>query len=341
MGKGIIAITMGDPAGIGPEIIIKALSSKRLKGDCIPVIVGDLSFLDKIKAVLGINLHLIEIKDPEEIKIVDKLKEDQLLVYNCGYIYDVEDIKPGDTSEISGRVSYGYIKKATELALNGYVSALVTAPINKESIKLAGIKEAGHTEILASLTDSKNTITMFSVDRLKVFFHTRHVSLREAIESLNIEGVYNSILKSYNSLKSIGVKNPKLALSALNPHASDGGLFGNEEKDILIPACGKARDAGINIDGPVPADSVFHLCLEGLYDAVISLYHDQGHIATKTYDFYRTVSITLGLPFIRTSVDHGTAFNIAWKGIANCESMIEAVNVACRYYKLYNPSLLY
>jgi 4-hydroxythreonine-4-phosphate dehydrogenase len=178
---------------------------------------------------------------------------------------------------------------------------------------------------------------MFQVDRLRIFFHTRHLSVRNMLQSLSSEGVVESIVRAHHCLESIGLDRGKLALAALNPHASDGGLFGNEEERILQPACTEARERGVDVEGPVPADSVFHLALNGRYDAVVSLYHDQGHIAAKTYDFHRTVSVTLGLPFIRTSVDHGTAFDIAWEGRANAESMHEAIRACFDLAGTYKP----
>ena len=345
MSKKIIAITMGDPSGIGPEIVLKAITSGKIDGDVLPLIIGDISVFERMKELLKSDISVRVVNGFDGWKRVREevyrtAGSGNILFYNSRYITDSMDIKIGEVSELSGRASYGYIKVATELAEMGIVDAVVTSPINKESIKLAGVEEAGHTEILATLTASKSTVTMFSVDRLKIFFHTRHVSLKKAIELLTIDGIFNTIDVSSRALKSIGIENPILALAALNPHASDGGLFGDEERVILIPACAKATKAGITVHGPIPADSVFHQCLEGKYDAVVSLYHDQGHIAAKTYDFYRTVSVTLGLPFIRTSVDHGTGFDIAWKGIANPVSMIEAVNMACKLSLKYRPEFI-
>ena len=323
-----VAVTSGDPAGIGPEVTIKALISQRLYENCIPIVIGDKEVIDKAVDSFKIDLKPIVIKE-EDIASVKK-SGNSIYIVNLNVVSNISKLEIGKKSKLGGEASYRYIVKAVELAKKGLVKCMVTAPINKESIKLYGIQESGHTEILGRLTGSNNSVTMFSVDKMKIFFHTRHISLKRMIETLNIENLYESIMLSNYSLLSIGYNNPHLALAALNPHASDGGLFGTEENDILVPACKRAMKSGVNVEGPVPADSVFHLCLEGKYDAVISLYHDQGHIAAKTYDFYRTVSVTLGLPFIRTSVDHGTAFDIAWKGIANPISMVEAINTCCQ-----------
>jgi len=333
--KDLIAVTMGDPAGIGPEVVVKSIIDNTISDKCLPIVVGDKTVLDEITRKLNVDVQIRTISE-DHIKGIDG-ENDVIYILDMNIIKSINELEIGRVSELGGRASYLYLEKSIELAKKGYVKGIVTAPINKESIKLYGIHEAGHTEILGRLTNSSQIVTMFTIDKMKIFFYTRHISLKEAIKSLSVENLYSTILFSYKSLLSIGYKKPKLALAALNPHASDGGLFGYEEAKILTPACNKAKDHGINIIGPVPADSVFHQCLKGKYDAVLSLYHDQGHIAAKTYDFFRTVSVTLGLPFIRTSVDHGTAFDIAWKGVANPVSMIEAIIAGCKLAKIYRP----
>jgi len=334
----LVAITMGDPAGIGPEIVVKAVKRGFKNKYCNAIVVGDASIINATIRTLNLELNVIPINEVDKIALsVPKPKGSSIYLVDVGIIKNVESLKIGEISKIGGEASYRYIQKSIELAKDKLVDAVVTAPINKESIKLFGVKEAGHTEIFGKLTGSNKVVTMFSVDNLRIFFHTRHISLKKAIERLSVASVFKSIMLSYKSMCSIGYKSPKLALAALNPHASDGGLFGDEEKKILNPACKMAKNSGIDIIGPVPADSVFHQCLEGKFDAVISLYHDQGHVAAKTYDFYRTVSVTLGLPFIRTSVDHGTAFDIAWKGIANPVSMNCAMDMACELARKYKP----
>ncbi len=330
-----IAITMGDPAGIGPEIILKSFESKRIWKKGIPIVIGDLKILSKLREKLKINVEIVPLDDNLNIEKI----EGKLPLIDMKMVKDIKDLKPGIISKIGGDAAVSYIQKAVDLAMKKKVNGIATAPINKESIRDAGYHYIGHTEMLSEITESKYSLTMFTVSKMKVFFHTRHISLKKAIETLSIDGVVKSIELSYRGLKSLGYENPKLALAALNPHASDGGMFGDEEEKILIPAVKMAQDMGINVVGPVPADSVFHLALIGEYDGVLSLYHDQGHIATKTYDFYRTISVTLGLPFLRTSVDHGTAFNIAWKGIANPLSMEEAILSCFELSEKYNPSL--
>ncbi|MBC7239456.1 MAG: 4-hydroxythreonine-4-phosphate dehydrogenase PdxA, partial [Chloroflexi bacterium] len=227
----------------------------------------------------------------------------------------------------AGRASAKYIEKAVELASLREVDAIATAPINKEAWKLADVPHIGHTEMLGDLTGVRDPLTMFQVKDLRIFFLTRHVSLRKACDMVKKERVLDYIERCTKALKALGIENPRLAVAALNPHGGEHGLFGDEEMKEIEPAVKEAQKRGFNAYGPLPADSVFWACLSGKYDAVLSLYHDQGHIAAKTLDFHRTVSITLGLPFLRTSVDHGTAMDIAGQGIANPISMIEAIKV--------------
>jgi 4-hydroxythreonine-4-phosphate dehydrogenase len=252
-------------------------------------------------------------------------------------VKDFSSLEVGTVSSLGGRAAVAYVQCAVELALGGEVSGIATGPINKEALREARFHYIGHTEMLSELSGGEKSVTMFMVDRLRIFFHTRHLSLKKMLENLSKEGVVESIVRSHRCLESVDMGKGKLALAALNPHASDAGLFGDEEEKILIPACEETRRRGIDVEGPVPGDSVFHLALQGRYNAVVSLYHDQGHIAAKTYDFYRTVSVTFGLPFIRTSVDHGTAFDIAWEGIANPVSMAEAIGACFDLAERYRP----
>ena len=301
--KLIIAVTMGDPTGIGPEIVLK--SAAHLEGTVrgASVVIGDYSVLEEVNRKLGLKVSLVKVESPTDAADAG----DALPVLDPGVVQDVTSLKVGRVSSLGGRAAVAYIQQALREAQFHYI---------------------GHTEMLSELSGSGKSVTMFMIDRMRIFFHTRHLSLRMMLETLSREGVVESIMQAHQCLESVGLGKGRLALAALNPHASDGGLFGDEEGTILIPACEEARRRGVDVEGPVPGDSVFHLALQGRYDAVISLYHDQGHIAAKTYDFHRTVSVTFGLPFIRTSVDHGTAFDIAWKGVANPVSMQEAVK-AC------------
>jgi 4-hydroxythreonine-4-phosphate dehydrogenase len=322
--KLIIAVTMGDPTGIGPEIVLK--SAAHLGGTVrgASVVIGDYSVLEEVNRRLGLKVSLVKVESPTDAADAG----DALPVLDPGVVQDVTSLKVGRVSSLGGRAAVAYIQRAVNLALGNEVQGIATGPINKEALREAQFHYLGHTEMLSELSGSGKSVTMFMIDRMRIFFHTRHLSLRMMLETLSREGVVQSIMQAHQCLESVGLGKGRLALAALNPHASDGGLFGDEEGTILIPACEEARRRGVDVEGPVPGDSVFHLALQGRYDAVISLYHDQGHIAAKTYDFHRTVSVTFGLPFIRTSVDHGTAFDIAWKGVANPVSMQEAVK-AC------------
>jgi 4-hydroxythreonine-4-phosphate dehydrogenase len=243
---------------------------------------------------------------------------------------DLDLLRVGCISGISGKASIEYIQLAVSLAKRNEIDAMVTGPINKKSINLAGSRFIGHTEIIADLCGVKEPLTMFWVRGAKIFFLTRHLSLVEAVKTVTKDLIVSTMLAIIKELERIGVNKPVVAVAALNPHAGDEGLIGSEEQKEIIPAIEELRKRSLDVVGPVPADSVFHNALMGKYDAVLSLYHDQGHIASKTVDFYGTVSVTLGLPFIRTSVDHGTAFDIAGKGLANCRSMEEAILAAAK-----------
>jgi 4-hydroxythreonine-4-phosphate dehydrogenase len=245
----------------------------------------------------------------------------------------------GAVSGICGRAAYEYIEKSIELASAGLADAVATTPINKESLKAGNVPFIGHTEIFAGLTNTDDPLTMFEVRGMRVFFLSRHVSLRKACDMVTEDRIIDYVKRCFDALKRLGVKDGNMAIAGLNPHSGEHGLFGTEEVDSIFPAVEKLQNMGYRVEGPIGADSVFHLALKGRYDSVLSLYHDQGHIATKTLDFERTISITNGLPFLRTSVDHGTAFDIAGKGIASPISMIEAIRVAAKYAPHFTADL--
>ncbi|MGQ9456211.1 MAG: 4-hydroxythreonine-4-phosphate dehydrogenase PdxA [Armatimonadota bacterium] len=305
-----VAITMGDPAGVGPEVVLSAVSDSEVLACCKPIVVGNIGVLERCARTLGspVSTDLLD--------VVSMATE------------GVGGIQPGRVSRESGLAAEAYIRKACEMALSGLIDAIVTAPINKESLRLAGVPYIGHTEMLACYLGVSDPLTLFITGFLRVFFLSRHMSLRQAVDYVRLDTVYSFIKRVNAAMKELGFHRPRIGLAALNPHASDGGLFGDEEEKHLIPAARCAREEGINCSDPIGADSIFHLALGGMFDCVISLYHDQGHIAAKTKDFYGTVSATLGLPVIRTSVDHGTALDIAWKGIANPVSMKTAILTA-------------
>ncbi len=332
MSRPIIGIPIGDPAGIGPEIVVKALQNQELYRICKPLVIGELQILKRIAGVIHSGLDFQVISRPDQggyrAGTVDLISLENI---NSAQIrFGI--IQPG-----AGKSAYQFIAKAAALANSGEIAAVATAPINKEAIKAAGIDFIGHTEMLASLTNTCDPLTMFQVHNLRVFFLTRHVSLRKACDLVTKERLLDYIGRCLNALKMLGIESGVLAVAGLNPHNGEHGLFGDEEVLEVEPAIRDAQGKGWNVVGPVPGDSVFYQALKGKYDAVLSLYHDQGHIATKTVDFERTISLTIGMPFLRTSVDHGTAFDIAGQGIAGSISMEEAIRLAAEYSRVYRP----
>lgn len=322
----ITAITMGDPAGIGPEIVVGTMLDKEIHDCCRPFVIGSKAIMDRAAKVLGKELKYNDISDPSEAKYefgtVDILETGD---------YDTDSIKWGEVQALAGQMAIDWIMKSIELGMAKKIDAVSTAPIHKGAIKLIGIKEPGHTEIYQNQTHSPYALTMFSCHKLRVFFVSRHMSVIDACKYATKERVLEDVKNIDTELRKIGLENPLIAVAALNPHGGDNGLFGTEEIDELIPAVKAAQEAGINAVGPCPADSVFNIGKSGKYDAILSLYHDQGHIACKTLDFEKSVTLTFGLPFIRSSVDHGTAFDIAGKGIAGAVSMIESTKVVAEY----------
>jgi 4-hydroxythreonine-4-phosphate dehydrogenase len=251
--------------------------------------------------------------------------------------WGVDGIEWGSIQAAAGRAAFESIRVAIELALAGEVDAVATAPVNKEAFRAAGVTQIGHTEIFGEGTATPDPLTLFEVKGLRIFFLTRHLSLAEAVRRVTAERALDGLRRSAAALATLGVAAPRIALAALNPHGGEHGLFGDEEERELAPAVAAARAEGVDAYGPLPADSVFWHAAAGRFDAVLSLYHDQGHIAAKMYDFERTVSITCGLPFLRTSVDHGSAFDIAGTGRASEVSMVEAVRAAARYAFAVRP----
>ncbi len=334
MKKAVIVIPIGDIAGVGPEIVAKALNYPEVYQWCKPLVVGEAVAMERALTITESNLKL---------NCVNKSSEGQ---FSYGII-DFIDLKNVDSNNIvfgkvqseAGRAAFEFIEKSIELLKAGEADAIATTTINKEALKAAGINYIGHTEIIGGLLGVEDPMTMFQVLGLKVFFLSRHLSLRKAIDYVTEENVYQYIHRCYNGMKNLGINNPKLAIAGLNPHSGEHGLFGDEEGDEIGPAIERARQEGIDVTGPIGADSVFYLALKGAFDAVISLYHDQGHIATKMVDFEKTISVTIGMPYIRTSVDHGTAFDIAGKNLVSEVSMYEAIRLAAIYANTYkgNP----
>lgn len=328
MDKPIIAIPMGDAGGIGPEIVVKALADKSVESVANCVVIGDKKIIDTALEITDTNLS---------INVVDK-------VCDCDFkrgvlnLIDLDNIET-DTFEFgkvcgkNGKAAYAYIEKAISLALTKQVSAVATTPINKESLKAGGVNFIGHTEIFGALTNTEDPLTMFETDGLRVFFLTRHLSIRKMLDYIKKDRIKDYVKRCLNALTTLGVTDGEMAIAGLNPHCGEHGLFGVEEVEEIIPAVEELKKEGYKVVGPIGADSVFHQAHKGKFSSVLSLYHDQGHIATKTLDFERTISLTLGLPFLRTSVDHGTAFDIAGSGKASEVSMVEAIRLAAKYSK--------
>ncbi len=311
---------MGDPAGIGPEIIVKALNHPQTQKEAHYIVIADRSVLENACFMCGISKNIL---DQHFVKIID--------MHNC----PVNSFELGKVSDLCGKAAYEYIKKAVQLIQEGKAKALCTAPINKESLQIARIPFIGHTEILSALTRTQDPITLFEVRNLRVFFLSRHVSLKQACALVKKERIIDYVKRCTKALHQLGIQDGTMAIAALNPHSSEHGLFGDEETKEIAPAVKELKKMGYAVEGPIGADSVFYQTLMGKYNSVLSLYHDQGHIATKTLDFERTVSITCGMQMLRTSVDHGTAFDIAGRGIASEISMIEALRLAVKYSKHY------
>jgi 4-hydroxythreonine-4-phosphate dehydrogenase len=333
MNRLLVAITIGDPAGIGPEIVLKSVEDQEVLAACRPLVIGDRGVLEQAAKFSGVHAEIRVVTRPEE----GAYRSGTIDLLDLGNV-DGDSLKMGIIQGMCGRAAFEYIQKAAELASSRSVDAIATGPINKEALRAAKVNFIGHTEILAALTGACDPLTMFQVRTLRVFFLSRHISLRKACEMVTRERVLSYIQRCSDALRQLGVAEGTLAVAGLNPHSGEHGLFGDEEVSQIEPAIEEAKRLGYRVVGPVPADSVFHQTLEGKYSAALSLYHDQGHVATKMVDFERTVSLTLGLPFLRTSVDHGTAFDIAGTGKASTVSMKEAILVAANYARSFRAS---
>ena len=326
MERPIVAIPLGDPAGIGPEIAVKAVADPQVLDTARCVVVGDRNVVENAYKITGVNLKTNVIIDPAQgdyrAGILNLVAVDNI---------DMDKLVLGEVSGMCGKAAYEYIAKSIELANARMVDAVSTTPINKESLRAGGVDFIGHTEIFGALTNTPDPLTMFEVRGMRVFFLTRHVSLRKACDLVTKERVVDYVRRCVEALKKLGVTEGTMAIAGLNPHSGEHGLFGDEEMTAVFPAIEQLKAEGYHVEGPIGADSVFHLALQGRYNSVLSLYHDQGHIATKTLDFERTIAVTNGMPILRTSVDHGTAMDIAGKNIASAVSMIEAILLAAKY----------
>lgn len=321
----IIAITMGDPAGIGPEVTAKALTRAEVWDCCRPLVVGDAGVLLRASTLLDLSWEPHAVTDVSEARFEQGAPD----VYDLRAV-DLTAFERGAVSARAGKAAVAFVEQATRLALAGQVAALATGPINKAALKAAGCPHVGHTEILADLVGAGQVTTMLTTPGLRVVHVTRHVPLREVGRHITQANVLDTIRLTDVGLRDMGIGRPRVAVAALNPHGGDEGLVGREEIDEIAPAVEAARSEGVDAHGPIPADSVFFRAIRGEFDVVVAMYHDQGHIPIKTHGFERSVTVTLGLPVVRTSVDHGTAFDIAWQGVANDESMVEAIQLASR-----------
>lgn len=339
-----IAITMGDPAGVGPEVVLKALGSIEVYRKCIPIVIGDRAPLEDALRFCNLPMKLNEIKDIEDAKgnfgEIDYIALD--LVAEGSWEYK-------KNSSLCGQASFAYVVEGIKLAMESKVQAVVTAPINKKSLRMAGLHYDGHTEIFAEYTNTKDFAMLLASKHLHVIHVSTHCSLREACDRVKRERVYEVIKLAERGMKELGYENPRIVVAGLNPHCSENGLFGDEEENEISPAIEQAKEEGLLVEGPEPPDTVFIKCQAGQYDIVVAMYHDQGHIPLKLsgfqydhvhnkYDSVSGINCTIGLPIVRTSVDHGTAFGKAGEGRANEGSMLDAIFAGVKMAK-YRKSM--
>lgn len=323
----VVAITMGDPAGVGPELCLRALTEPSVLGECIPVVFGDAGVLERVAAQCALP-------PPEKIVTLAEWTAQppaqQATVVDCKAI-DAAKVAPGVVAEGCGRAAYTYIESAIHAALRGEVAAVATAPIHKEALHQAGVPYPGHTEIFAALSGADRACMMLASDEITASFVTTHIGLVDVSPSLSEERILEVIELTADAMQRLRGEQPQIAVCGLNPHAGEHGLFGNQEEERFIaPAIAAARSKGMDVEGPLPPDAAFVSSKRQQVDAYVCMYHDQGHIPFKMLAFDTGVNITLGLPIIRTSVDHGTAFDIAWTGRANPASLYQAVLWAAR-----------
>ena len=324
-----VGITLGDPAGIGPEIVLKAVALPEVRAICSPILIGPASELRRQADELSLPADFPAFSDWDPAATAS----DRPLILDTGVPSD--STRWGALSAASGRAAIAAIERCAELCLAGELDAMATAPINKESLKLAGSPFPGHTEMLTALCGARESLMCFFAGDLKVFLLTIHCSLADAIKSITRERVIGAIRLAHRELRRFGLDHPRIAVAGLNPHAGEHGLFGTEEDREITPAIKTCRtEHAIDVTGPLPADTLFVRAWRGEFDAVAACYHDQGLIAVKCLAFGDAVNVTLGLPIIRTSVDHGTAFDIAGRGVADAHAMVEAIKLAAKLSRL-------
>jgi len=318
----IIGITMGDPVGIGPEIILKTLCDKAIYKECRPVVFGDIKILESAKKIVKSSLKIESVVSPDAGR------------YICGHVdvinlSELEPVTFGKPDAKTGAAMAGYIETAINMAISGKIDAIATCPINKQAMHMGGSKFGGHTELLAARTKTSDYVMMLTGDRLSVVLVTIHVPLKDVSFLISKEQIIKTVKITEKGLrKRFGLKKPKIGVAGLNPHAGEEGMFGNEEIEIIGPAVNDLKKEGIEVSGPFPPDTIFYKAVQGEYDAVVCMYHDQGLIPFKMIHFADGVNTTLGLPIIRTSVDHGTAYDIAGTGNADTGSLVAAIKLA-------------
>ncbi|WIY81733.1 4-hydroxythreonine-4-phosphate dehydrogenase PdxA [Propionimicrobium sp. PCR01-08-3] len=319
----VVAITMGDGAGVGPEITAVAAANDEIRSLCTPIVIGDAKRLETACRVMNVPAPVTRVESVEQAKqLVGAIP-----VIDLGLL--PEDLAWGQLSAVAGDAAFQYIKVAADLAVAGKVDAICTAPLNKEALHMGGHNYPGHTEMLADLTGTPEVSMMLTAPNLRVIHVTTHIGLIDAVAKIEPALVSRVIRRGNEALVRAGIERPHIGVCAINPHAGEGGLFGyGEEESKIAPAIESARADGLDVDGPLPADTAFYLAGRGDYDLIVAMYHDQGHGPVKVLGIEDGVNITVGLPVIRTSVDHGTAFDIAGKGIVRPESMLEAMRQA-------------
>lgn len=334
--KPIIGISMGDPAGIGPEIIAKALARGVIHERCIPVVIGDADVMRKAVQYARVRLEVLPIYDMRDRCTTPGVMD--VFDLNC---VDIDRLELGKVSAMAGEAAFKSVENLIHFAMHGGVDATVTAPIHKEALVMAGHHFPGHTEIYAHFTGTSDFTMMLAAGNFRVVHVSTHVSLRQACDAVTRDRVLKVIELAHNGCRQLGIARPKIGVAGLNPHASDGGLFGSEERDHIIPAIEAACAKGLDVEGPQPPDTFFAKAVSGAYDICVAMYHDQGHIPVKVKGFkydpvqrvwesVNGINVSLGMPIIRASVDHGTAFDQAGKGTASDASLLDAIEYAAR-----------
>jgi len=324
----LLAITMGDPAGAGPEIVVKSLASAEIQQLCRGLVIGDAAAMGAAAEIVGIPMRINAVETPAEY-----VDEQGVLNVLDQQTVDLDTLVRGRVDARAGRAAYLAIEKGTLLTIAGETEAIVTAPLNKDALNQAGYHFPGHTQILAHLCGVEDAVMMLTADALRIVHVSTHVSLRDACDLVTKDRVLQVMQLGQDAARKMGVENPRIVVPGLNPHSGEGGLFGDEEERHIIPAIEAASEMGMNVRGPLPPDTAFLRAFRGEFDLVVAMYHDQGHIPIKMVGFEKGVNVTLGLPIIRTSVDHGTVFGKAGKGTADPTSMLEAIKlgaVMCR-----------